>query len=148
MKITNCIDNQGQRIEIRVAGQIGAENICGIIQHAIVEAYCNTFEELVLDLRQAKLDTPEQFCRLQSLLEMFRKVILQKDLRITVLFRQGEGDQLVHLNKAADFDGITLRSFINRDASIHFFGRDTRLLSTVQKKSRLPRQAGQVSLPF
>ncbi|MGD9946969.1 MAG: hypothetical protein AB7U29_00660 [Desulfobulbus sp.] len=127
MQLNNSIDKSGQRIEIQVAGRIGAENACGIIQHAIVEAYGNSYRELVLDLRQAWFDTTDQVFRLHSLLQMFKKVILQKELRITVLFHQDEGEQWMHLGKADDFDGITLRYFTNRDAALHFLDRKNHL---------------------
>ena len=123
MHITHQIDDEQQRIEIRVAGRIGAENACGIIQHAIVETYGNAYRELVLDLRQAWFDTSDQLFRLHWLLQMFKKVILQKDLRITVLFQLDEHEQWMCLDKAVDFDGLTLRYFTNRDAALQFLGR-------------------------
>lgn len=131
MQISNRIDESGQRIEIQVAGRIGAENAYGIIQHAIVEAYGNTYGELVLDLRQAWLDTTGQIFHLHSLLQMFKKVILQKELRITVLFRQDEDEQWMYLDKAGDFDGITLRYFTSREDALLFLGRKGNLSATV-----------------
>ncbi|MDD2463841.1 MAG: hypothetical protein PHI97_07560 [Desulfobulbus sp.] len=125
MQLFNAIDESGQRLEIQVAGRIGAENACGIIQHAIVEAYGNTYRELVLDLRRAWFDSTDQIFRLHSLLQMFKKVILQRELRITVLFYQDEGEQWMHLDKAEDFDGITLRYFTNREAALLFLGRSS-----------------------
>lgn len=127
MQISNRIDDSGQRIEIQVVGRIGTENAYGIIQHAIVEAYGNTYGELVLDLRQAWLDTTGQIFHLHSLLLMFKKVILQKELRITVLFQQDEGEQWMSLDKAVDFDGITLRYFTSREDALHFLGREDSL---------------------
>ena len=120
MQLINSIDESGQRIKIKVAGRIGAESARSIIQHAIVEAYGNTYRELVLDLRQAWFDSTDQIFRLHSLLQMFKKVIMQKEMRITVLFSLDEGEQWMHLVKADDFDGITLRYFTNREAALHF----------------------------
>lgn len=130
MNVTSHIDNLGRKLEIRVGGRIDADNACGIIQHAIVEAYGSEFRELVLDLRRAEFDHTASLFRLHSLLQVFKSVILQKELRVTVLFGSDEAEQWVSLDKAAEFDGITMRYFTNREAALHFLGQDDQPAST------------------
>ena len=132
MNATSHIDNLGRKLEIRVGGRIGADNACGIIQHAIVEAYGSEFRELVLDLRGAEFDHTASLFRLHSLLQVFKSVILQKELRVTVLFGSDEAEQWVSLDKAAEFDGITMRYFTNREAALHFLGQDQLVSTAVQ----------------
>ncbi len=131
MNITNHIDSEHQRLEIRVAGRIGNENACGIIQHAIVEAYGSNYRELVLDLRQASLDHSTSLFRLHSLLQLFKAIILQKDLRVTVLFSVGNAEQWMYLDKAEEFDGINMRYFTQRESALHFLGRDEEMCASV-----------------
>jgi hypothetical protein len=131
MNITNHIDTVRQRLEIRVAGRIGAENACGIIQHAIVEAYGSNYREVALDLRQASLDHSTSLFRLHSLLQLFKAIILQKDLRVTVLFSMDNAEQWMYLDKAEEFDGITMRYFTNREAALHFLGKDEEISTAV-----------------
>ena len=132
MNVTSHIDNLGRKLEIRVGGRIDADNACGIIQHAIVEAYGSEFRELVLDLRGAEFDHKASLFRLHSLLQVFKSVILQKELRVTVLFGWDEAEQWVSLDKAAEFDGITMRYFTNREAALHFLGQDQLVSTAVQ----------------
>lgn len=132
MNVTSHIDNLGRKLEIRVGGRIGADNACGIIQHAIVEAYGSEFRELVLDLHGAEFDHTASLFRLHSLLQVFKSVILQKELRVTVLFGSDEAEQWVSLDKAAEFDGITMRYFTNREAALHFLGQDQLVSTAVQ----------------
>lgn len=122
MTITNHIDTHQQRIEIRVAEHISAESAFGIIQHAIVEAYGSQQRELVLDLRAASFDPAASLFRLHSLLQSFKSVILQKALRVIVLFASGDAEQWMSLDRAEDFDGITLRYFTDREAACRFLG--------------------------
>jgi hypothetical protein len=122
MQITNHIDSTCQRFEIRVAGKISADNALGIIQHAIVEAYGGDYRELVLDLRQARFDHSATLFRLHSLLQTFKLIILQKNLRITVLFSMDDAEHWMYLDKAEEFEGINMRYFTNREAALHFFG--------------------------
>jgi hypothetical protein len=131
MNITNHIDSERQRLEIRVTGQIGAENACGIIQHAIVEAYGSNYRELALDLRQAGFDHSTALFRLHSLLQLFKAIILQKDLRVTVLFNVDNAEQWMYLDKAEEFDGITMRYFTNREAALHFLGNGEAISAAV-----------------
>ena len=131
MNITNHIDSEHQRLEIRVAGRIGNENACGIIQHAIVEAYGSNYREVALDLRQASFAPSTSLFRLHSLLQLFKAIILQKDLRVTVLFSVGNAEQWVYLDKAEEFDGINMRCFTKRESALHFLGRDEEVCASV-----------------
>jgi hypothetical protein len=131
MNITNHIDSEHQRLEIRVAGRIGNENACGIIQHAIVEAYGSNYREVALDLRQASFDHSTSLFRLHSLLQLFKAIILQKDLRVTVLFSVGNAEQCMYLDKAEEFDGINMRYFTKRESALHFLGRDEEVCASV-----------------
>lgn len=54
-----------------------------------------------------------------------KKVILQKELRITVLFRQDEEEQWMYLGRTDDYEDITLRSSANCAAAIHFLAKET-----------------------
>ena len=131
MNITTHNDSEHQRLEIRVAGRIGNENACGIIQHAIVEAYGSNYREVALDLRQASFDHSTSLFRLHSLLQLFKAIIMQKDLRVTVLFSMGNAEQWMYLDKAEEFDGITMRYFTNREAALYFLGKDEERCASV-----------------
>jgi len=128
MLITNYIDAQQQQLEIQVVGRIDAANACGVIQHAIVEAYGSEYRRLVLDLRQADFDHSTALFRLHSLLQVFKSVILHKGVRITVLFSLENTEQWMSLDKAEEFDGITMRYFTNREAALHFLGTEDKEL--------------------
>ena len=129
MLITNHIDAGQQQLEIRVVGRIDAANACGVIQHAIVEAYGSDYRRMVLDLRRADFDHSASLFRLHSLLQVFQSLILHKGVRITVLFSLEYTEQWMSLDKAEEFDGITMRYFTNREAAVHFLGKEDEKLA-------------------
>lgn len=118
MEITKRIDNVQQLIEIQVSGEVIGEGSQQIIQQAIVEAYDSDYREMVLDLRKVSFDPSTSLFRLHSLLQIFKSVILQKELRVAVLFNTGNATQWMYLDKAVGFDGITMRYFTDRKAAL------------------------------
>ena len=132
MNITTHIDSKRRRIAIRVAGRVGAESAYGILHHTIVEAYGNDCRELILDLRQADFVPSAALFRLHSLLQMFKTVILHKEVQITILFSTDKAEQWMHLDKAVDFAGINVRFFTNQMAARHFLGTKEELFAAVR----------------
>ena len=124
MKITNRITDNQERIEITVAGHISQENACGIIQYAISEVLGQPFKELVLDLRKALFPFPMALFRLHSLMQIFKNVVLQNELRVTILFHNGNTEQWMYLDKASEFDGINMKYFTSKKAALQFLSTD------------------------
>ncbi len=118
MKITKRIDNEKQLIEIKVSGNVSENGSRNIIQSAIVEAYGSDYREMVLDLQEVNFDPSTALFRLHCLLQVFKSVILQKELRVAILFKTGDDTQWMYLNKAEEFEGITLRYFTDRKAAL------------------------------
>lgn len=124
MKVTNRITDNQERIEITVAGHISQENACGIIQYAISEVLGQPFKELVLDLRKALFPFPMALFRLHSLMQIFKNVVLQNELRVTILFHNGNTEQWMYLDKASEFDGINMKYFTSPKAAMQFLSTD------------------------
>lgn len=124
MTIDKHADKDRHLIEIRVTGEVNGEGGYGIFQHAIVEAHDAQCRELILDLRQASLGRSPHLFRLQSLIQIFKTVILRKDIRVTVLVSTDASEQWTSMDRAAEFDGITLRSCTSRQAAHRYLDHD------------------------
>lgn len=74
-----------------------------------------------------------------------KKVILQKELRITGLFRQDEEEQWMYLDRADDFEDITLRSFLSRTAAIPFLAKETVFWPPFIQKAIPPWRRGEAN---
>ena len=120
MKITNRISENQERLEIVVTGDISQENACGIVQYAITEVYDQDFKEMILDMRKACFPFPIALFRLHSLMQIFKYVILKKELRVTILFHNDYTEPWMHLDKAPEFEGINMKYFTSRQAALQF----------------------------
>lgn len=122
MKITNRISENQECLKIVVTGDISQENACGIVQYAITEVYEQDFKEMVLDMRKAFFPFPVALFRLHSLMQIFKHVILKKELRVTILFHNDNTEQWMYLDKASEFEGINMKYFTSRQTALQFLG--------------------------
>lgn|GEM_PF-3368118 len=118
MKIVHQINNEQQLIEIQFYGHAREESAHKIIQRAMVKVYGGDFQEVVLDLRKVTFEKSSSTFRLHSLVEVFKSVLLQKELQVTLMFDNEDGARWMFFKKAAEFDGITMRYFTNRKAAL------------------------------
>ncbi len=133
MNITHRINNEQQLIEIQFSGHVNGESAHKIIQRAMVKVHGSDFREVVLDLQKVVFEDAGSMFRLHSLVQVFKSILLQKELRVTILFKVEDDARWMFLEKAAEFEGINMRYFTNRKAAL----LGARLFA-VQPKVHLP----------
>lgn len=118
MKIVHQINNELQLVKIMFYGHAREESAHKIIQRAMVKVFGGDFQEVVLDLRKVIFEKSSSTFRLHSLVEVFKSVLLQKELQVTIMFDLEDGARWMFFEKVAKFDGITMRYFTNRKAAL------------------------------
>ncbi|ADW19146.1 hypothetical protein Despr_3013 [Desulfobulbus propionicus DSM 2032] len=124
MHISNHIDRKRHHITIEVSGRIDAHAVHPLIQYAILETYGQSYREMVLDLRRAEFDHWASMSRLRSLLQVFKSVIVQQELRVTVLFCLDDPAPSKPLDGTSELEGVTIRYCNNHRAAGHFLVTD------------------------
>ena len=127
MQITNHIDPGQQRIEISVSGPVTQDNACGLIQYAIAELEGNRYREAMLDLRHVSANHPITLFRLHALMQVFKGIIMRKNMHLAILFNEENREQWIFLDRAANCDGINMKYFTNRQEfkQVSYAGCDT-----------------------
>lgn len=109
VQIRHQFDEEQQRLELQITGPVPPEETCSILRYITGEIVHTEYRELVLDLRQALftfIDTQDHF---QALLHTFIATVLEKGIRVTMLFTQEETEQWLALNSVRPNGGINVR---------------------------------------
>ncbi|MGI6656267.1 MAG: hypothetical protein ACOX5Z_05500 [Desulfobulbus sp.] len=109
MRMTSHVDTGGQSMTIRVEGPVDARDSYEVLEHAVVSGFTKEYHELVLDLRQAWFDESCSLFRQHTLVRIFHALILEKSMRITVLFGLKQDEQRIDLHKSDESSWVTLR---------------------------------------
>lgn len=118
MKITHHIKHEQGLIEIQFSGHVNEESAHKIIQRAMVKVHGSDFQEVVLDLCKVTFENPSSMLRLHSVIKVFKSVLMQKELLVTIMFNTEDGARWLFLERAAEFEGINMRCFTNRKAAL------------------------------
>lgn len=65
----------------------------------MVKVYAGDFQEVVLDLRKVTFEKSSSMFRLHSLIEVFKSVLLQKKLQVTITFDMEDGARWMFFKK-------------------------------------------------
>ena len=122
MHISQSLSDDQQRVEIRVSGTLTAEAACAVLPYAATEAATESCREFVLDLREALVPHAVTLFRLPALLQTFKPLVQERDLRVTVVRTTGDREQWLCLDRAAACSGINLQYFSSRQAALQFAG--------------------------
>lgn len=143
MKTMYKINNEQQLIEIQFSGHVNGERAHKIIQRAMVKVHGSDFQEVVLDLRNVIFENSTSMFRLHSMVQVFKSILLQKALRVTIIFNEEDGARWMFLEKATEFEGINMRYFTDRKAALlgaRLFAVQPKTNPTIGSKVR-PKEA-------
>jgi len=118
VNITHHIKHAQRLIEIQFSGYDNEESAHKIIQRAMVKVHGSDVQEVLLDLRNVTFKNPSSMLRLHSVIKVFKSILMQKELLVTIMFNTEDGARWLFLEKATEFEGINVRCFTNRKAAL------------------------------